>query len=98
MTVDEKHDYIRAVDCMFSSPAQTDPSLAGTRVRFDDFAAQHINQTLDIHVTVCFSCTMIALGIATKIRRAIFLLGIDTISGPTSRLCEMNVVIKATFL
>ncbi|KEY72418.1 hypothetical protein S7711_01086 [Stachybotrys chartarum IBT 7711] len=48
---EEKHDYIRAVNCMFDAPARTDPSLAGTRVRYDDFAAQHINQTLSVHVT-----------------------------------------------
>lgn len=50
---DERRGYIRAVKCLLSSPAKTDPSLnTGTRVRFDDWAAQHINQTMSIHVTV----------------------------------------------
>jgi hypothetical protein len=62
LTTKEKHDYIRAVDCMFTSPAQTDPGLAGTKVRFDDFAAQHINQTLSIHVTVCWPLSRLDYG------------------------------------
>lgn len=49
----ERQHYIRAVKCLLSSPSQTDPDLnTGTRVRFDDWAAQHINQTMSVHITV----------------------------------------------
>ncbi|RYP53665.1 hypothetical protein DL768_001391 [Monosporascus sp. mg162] len=49
---DERKEYIRAVKCLLSSPAKTDPALdTGARVRHEDFAAQHINQTLEVHVT-----------------------------------------------
>ncbi|RYP72371.1 hypothetical protein DL770_007978 [Monosporascus sp. CRB-9-2] len=49
---DERKEYIRAVKCLLSSSAKTDPALdTGARVRHEDFAAQHINQTLEIHVT-----------------------------------------------
>ncbi|KAH7304801.1 hypothetical protein B0I35DRAFT_414371 [Stachybotrys elegans] len=49
---DERLEYIGAVKCLLELPAQTDPSLTnGTRVRYDDFAAQHINQTMSIHIT-----------------------------------------------
>ncbi|KAF9869972.1 FAD binding domain-containing protein [Colletotrichum karsti] len=52
LTGDERKSYIRAVKCLFSSPSQTDPSLnTGARNRYDDFAAQHINQTMTVHVT-----------------------------------------------
>nr|XP_036574338.1 FAD binding domain containing protein [Colletotrichum truncatum]KAF6780753.1 FAD binding domain containing protein [Colletotrichum truncatum] len=48
----ERKEYIRAVKCLLSSPSKTDPALnTGTRVRYDDFAAQHINQTMSVHVT-----------------------------------------------
>ncbi|RYO73918.1 hypothetical protein DL766_009279 [Monosporascus sp. MC13-8B] len=49
---DERKEYIRAVKCLISSPAKTDPALdTGARVRHEDFAAQHINQTMEVHVT-----------------------------------------------
>jgi tyrosinase len=49
----ERKEYIRAVKCMLSSPSKTDPALnTGARVRYDDWAAQHINQTMSIHITV----------------------------------------------
>ncbi|TDZ16208.1 Tyrosinase-like protein orsC [Colletotrichum orbiculare MAFF 240422] len=48
----ERKEYIRAVKCLLSSPSKTDPTLnTGARVRYDDFAAQHINQTMSVHVT-----------------------------------------------
>ncbi|KAF4976418.1 hypothetical protein FZEAL_6898 [Fusarium zealandicum] len=48
----ERKEYIRAVKCMFSSPAKTDAGLkTGARTRYDDFAVQHINQTMNVHVT-----------------------------------------------
>ncbi|OLN89340.1 Grixazone synthase 3 [Colletotrichum chlorophyti] len=48
----ERKEYIRAVKCLLSSPSKTDPELnTGARVRYDDFAAQHINQTMSVHVT-----------------------------------------------
>ncbi|RYP65628.1 hypothetical protein DL769_006259 [Monosporascus sp. CRB-8-3] len=49
---DQRKEYIRAVKCLLSSPAKTDAALdTGARVRHEDFAAQHINQTLEVHVT-----------------------------------------------
>ncbi|KAF6794286.1 Grixazone synthase 3 [Colletotrichum sojae] len=49
---DERKEYIRAVKCLLSAPSKTDPALGtGARVRYDDFAAQHINQTMTVHVT-----------------------------------------------
>ncbi|KAF5024537.1 hypothetical protein F66182_3300 [Fusarium sp. NRRL 66182] len=48
----ERKAYIKAVKCLLTSPSKTDPSLnTGARVRYDDFAAQHINQTMNVHVT-----------------------------------------------
>ncbi|KAF3802102.1 hypothetical protein GCG54_00012348 [Colletotrichum gloeosporioides] len=49
----QRKEYISAVKCLLSSPSQTDPALnTGARTRFDDFAAQHINQTMSVH-TLC---------------------------------------------
>ncbi|KAK1990894.1 Di-copper centre-containing protein [Colletotrichum falcatum] len=48
----ERKDYIRAVQCMLSSPSKSDPAFApGARNRYDDFVAVHINQTVQIHGT-----------------------------------------------
>lgn len=50
---EERQDYIHAVKCLLRSPSKTDPVLGtGARVRFDDWAAQHINQTMSVHITV----------------------------------------------
>lgn len=54
----ERQHYIGAVKCLLSSPSQTNADLnTGTRVRFDDWAAQHINQTMSVHITVRLSGT-----------------------------------------
>jgi tyrosinase len=52
MSAKERKAYISAVQCMFDSPSQSDPKLVpGAKTRYDDFVAQHINQTLTIHGT-----------------------------------------------
>lgn len=52
MTATQRKSYISAVQCMFASPAKSDPNLVpGAKTRYDDFVAQHINQTLTIHRT-----------------------------------------------
>ncbi|KAF4834635.1 Tyrosinase-like protein orsC [Colletotrichum siamense] len=56
LDADQRKEYIRAVKCLLSSPSQTDPALnTGARVRYDDFAAQHINQTMSVHYWNWFS-------------------------------------------
>lgn len=48
----ERKAYISAVQCLFSKPAKSDPAtVPGAKTRYDDFVAQHINQTLSIHGT-----------------------------------------------
>ncbi|KAI4948928.1 hypothetical protein J4E91_005390 [Alternaria rosae] len=52
MSAKERKAYISAVQCMFDAPSQSDPALVpGAKTRYDDFVAQHINQTLAIHGT-----------------------------------------------
>ncbi|KAE8844261.1 hypothetical protein PTNB85_02526 [Pyrenophora teres f. teres] len=52
MSAEERKAYISAVQCMYSSPSKSDPALVpGARTRYDDFVAQHINQTRSIHGT-----------------------------------------------
>lgn len=52
MTPTQRKSYISAVQCMFSAPAKSDPAqVPGAKTRYDDFVAQHINQTLTIHRT-----------------------------------------------
>ncbi|KAJ5924399.1 hypothetical protein N7466_008586 [Penicillium verhagenii] len=49
-TSPEKKSYINAVLCMTKSRTITPPHLApGTRSRFDDFVAVHINQSYHVH-------------------------------------------------
>ncbi|KAH7320654.1 hypothetical protein B0I35DRAFT_198537 [Stachybotrys elegans] len=51
----ERKEYIKAVKCLQSLPAKSNPSFApGARTRYDDFVATHINQTLSIHGTANF--------------------------------------------
>lgn len=45
-------DYISAVKCLQSRPAQTADIHAGARSRYDDFQALHIDQTDYIHFCV----------------------------------------------
>lgn len=53
MSEKERKEYTSAVNCLMKLPPKTDPALApGVRNRFDDFVAQHINQTRSIHGTV----------------------------------------------
>ncbi|KZL85207.1 tyrosinase central domain protein [Colletotrichum incanum] len=48
----EKLDYIKAAKCLQSKPPRTPSSEApGAKTRFDDFVANHVNQTLTIHYT-----------------------------------------------
>ena len=52
MSSKERKAYIKAVQCMFTSPSKSDPALVpGAKNRYDDFVAQHINQTTTIHGT-----------------------------------------------
>ncbi|CAH0003536.1 unnamed protein product [Clonostachys byssicola] len=52
LSASEKTDYIDAVLCLMDKPSKADPSFApGSRSRYDDFVAVHINQTLTIHGT-----------------------------------------------
>lgn len=53
MSAKERKEYTSAVNCLMKLPPKTDPALApGVRNRYDDFVAQHINQTRSIHGTV----------------------------------------------
>ncbi|KAI0408570.1 Di-copper centre-containing protein [Xylaria palmicola] len=48
----QKKQYIAAVKCLQKKPSIADPAFApGSRTRYDDFVAVHINQTLSIHGT-----------------------------------------------
>lgn len=49
---DEKEAYISAVKCLMSKPSQSNYFAPGSRNRWDDFSAVHINQTGSIHGTV----------------------------------------------
>ncbi|KAG9197767.1 hypothetical protein G6514_001047 [Epicoccum nigrum] len=55
MSSKDRKSYIKAVKCMFDSPSKSDPTLVpGAKNRYDDFVAQHINQTATIHGTANF--------------------------------------------
>lgn len=45
-------DYINAVKCLRTKPAQTGDTHAGAKSRYDDFQALHIDQTDYIHFCV----------------------------------------------
>ncbi|GAP87774.1 putative FAD binding domain-containing protein [Rosellinia necatrix] len=48
----QRKEYIAAVKCLQTKPSIADPTFApGSRTRYDDFVAVHINQTLSIHGT-----------------------------------------------
>ena len=52
MSKKERKSYIKAVKCMISSPSKTPAGLvSGAKTPYDDFVAQHINQTTSIHGT-----------------------------------------------
>lgn len=53
LSSDDRKGYISAVKCLMSLPSKFDSSIVpGAKSRYDDFVAQHINQTLTIHLTV----------------------------------------------
>jgi tyrosinase len=50
----QKKAYIKSVRCLQQLPARTPSSVAaGAKTRYDDFVVTHIQQTLNIHYTVC---------------------------------------------
>ncbi|KAK8050388.1 hypothetical protein PG994_012118 [Apiospora phragmitis] len=52
MAAVERISYTKAVNCLMSKPSKLDPTVVpGAKSRYDDFVAQHINQTLSIHGT-----------------------------------------------
>lgn len=56
----QKKEYINSVLCLQGKPARTPSHLApGAKTRYDDFVATHINQTLEIHYTVCQSSILL---------------------------------------
>ncbi|KAK6223860.1 hypothetical protein LQW54_000004 [Pestalotiopsis sp. IQ-011] len=51
----ERKSYTTAVNCLMALPSKLDPTVVpGAKSRYDDFVAQHINQTLTIHGTGSF--------------------------------------------
>lgn len=48
----EQLAYLEAVQCLHGLPAQTSDVWTGTRSRYDDFHALHINMTEKIHFVV----------------------------------------------
>lgn len=55
MTKSERKAYIAAVQCIVTLPSHSDPyDVPGARTRYDDFVAQHINQTFTSHGTANF--------------------------------------------
>ncbi|KAK7988022.1 hypothetical protein PG989_008337 [Apiospora arundinis] len=52
MTSVERKAYTKAVKCLLGKPSKSDPKVVpGAKSRYDDFVAQHINQTMSIHGT-----------------------------------------------
>ncbi|KAH6911013.1 hypothetical protein BKA70DRAFT_1146360 [Coprinopsis sp. MPI-PUGE-AT-0042] len=52
MSKKERKDYISAVQCITKLPPHSDPNeVPGAKTRYDDFVAQHINQTFTSHGT-----------------------------------------------
>ncbi|KAH7320731.1 hypothetical protein B0I35DRAFT_477288 [Stachybotrys elegans] len=55
LSVDQRKEYISAVQCLQSKPPKTPASVAaGAKSRFDDFLVTHIQQTPTIHNTANF--------------------------------------------
>ena len=53
MSIPERQDYLKAVQCLQNKPAKTPANIAsGAKSRFDDFVVTHIQQTNTIHNTV----------------------------------------------
>ena len=54
ITAAEKKAYIAAMLCVQKAPSKLDPKkFPGAKSRYDDFVVVHMNQTLNIHGTVC---------------------------------------------
>jgi tyrosinase len=52
LSVPQRKDYIKAVQCLQKLPSKSDPTWApGARSRYDDFLAIHIHLTTSIHST-----------------------------------------------
>ncbi|KAM0811794.1 hypothetical protein AB5N19_12150 [Seiridium cardinale] len=55
LSAKERTSYTSAVNCLMKLPSKYDPTVVpGAKSRYDDFVAQHINQTLSIHGTGSF--------------------------------------------
>jgi hypothetical protein len=97
LSTKERGEYIDAVLCLSKKPAKT-PLLEfpGVRNRYDDFVATHINQTVNIHSTVSGSraeLTMSSRADMSSFSSQSSFRGIDTTSGLTKMLSELNAVI-----
>jgi len=55
LSLDERKDYTDSVICLSNSTSikPEDVIAPGIRNRYDDFHANHINQTVFIHFSVC---------------------------------------------
>ncbi|ORY55906.1 uncharacterized protein BCR38DRAFT_528749 [Pseudomassariella vexata] len=49
LSLDQRLDFLDAVQCLQSKPAKTETLFAGAKSRYDDFQALHIIQTEDVH-------------------------------------------------
>jgi hypothetical protein len=92
----EKLNYIKAVQCMSTSPAKTPAGIAaGAKNRYDDFVVTHINQTLSIHGTVSFPVLVLYVPRHLTPFRATSSAGIATLLGRTSRYSATSAGTKA---
>ncbi|KAK8040095.1 hypothetical protein PG993_008506 [Apiospora rasikravindrae] len=51
LTIPEKQDYSRAVQCLWDRPSEGRPAFSAAQNLYDDFVATHINQSEIIHST-----------------------------------------------
>lgn len=96
---DEKEAYISAVKCLMSKPSQSNYFAPGSRNRWDDFSAVHINQTGSIHGTVSppITANLPSIHISNLyISRAASSTGTATSPGSTSAPYAPNVTTPAT--
>lgn len=77
---EEKKDYIDAVKCLQSRPAQN-PAIPVARTRFDEFHAQHIQIAEQVHYVVSVG--------QTKISQAFSHFFLGRISSLAPALCEI---------
>ncbi|KAF2262185.1 Di-copper centre-containing protein [Lojkania enalia] len=55
LTIAERRNYIKAIQCLMTKPSQFSPSeVPGAKNRYDDFVAVHVQQTFNIHATASF--------------------------------------------